>query len=99
MVSVNFILSTSNMLIALMSLLALQARLNEIVTSGTKMIHEHGSSEEFPWMTDGAGLPPNAHELLRELVLRLLHLLFVHYLLCETDHRIFLVLFAQQLNT
>ncbi|KAF3599599.1 hypothetical protein F2Q69_00039333, partial [Brassica cretica] len=47
---------------------AAKARLNEIVTSGTKMIHEHGSSEEFPWMTDGAGLPPNAHELLRELV-------------------------------
>ncbi|CAF2375234.1 unnamed protein product [Brassica napus] len=47
---------------------AAKARLNEIVTSGTKMIHEHGSSEEFPWMTDGAGLPPNAHEVLRELV-------------------------------
>lgn len=67
------------MLTILMSLLGLQARLNEIVTSGTKMIHEHGSSEEFPWMTDGAGLPPNAHEVLRELVLTLFHLLLVHY--------------------
>ncbi|KAL0717814.1 hypothetical protein Bca4012_067136 [Brassica carinata] len=47
---------------------AAKARLNEIVTCGKKMINEHGSSEEFPWMTDGAGVPPNAHELLHELV-------------------------------
>jgi inositol hexakisphosphate/diphosphoinositol-pentakisphosphate kinase len=48
---------------------AAKARLNEIVTSGTKMIDDDQvSSEDFPWMTDGAGLPPNAHELLRELV-------------------------------
>ncbi|KAH0890790.1 hypothetical protein HID58_053219 [Brassica napus] len=47
---------------------AAKARLNEIVTCGKKMINEHGSSEEFPWMTDGAGVPPNANELLRELV-------------------------------
>ncbi|XP_010551872.1 PREDICTED: inositol hexakisphosphate and diphosphoinositol-pentakisphosphate kinase 1-like isoform X1 [Tarenaya hassleriana] len=44
-----------------------KARLNEIITSGTKLIHDTISSE-FPWMTDGAGLPPNAHELLPELV-------------------------------
>ncbi|XP_056866119.1 inositol hexakisphosphate and diphosphoinositol-pentakisphosphate kinase VIP1 isoform X1 [Raphanus sativus] len=47
---------------------AAKARLNEIVTCGKKMINEYGSSEEFPWMTDGAGVPPNAHELLHELV-------------------------------
>ncbi|XP_010550091.1 PREDICTED: inositol hexakisphosphate and diphosphoinositol-pentakisphosphate kinase 2-like isoform X2 [Tarenaya hassleriana] len=44
-----------------------KARLNEIITSGIKMIHDTVSSE-FPWMTDGAGLPPEAHELLPELV-------------------------------
>lgn len=55
----------------------MQARLNEIVTCGKKMINEYGSSEEFPWMTDGAGVPPNAHELLHELVLPLLHLLLI----------------------
>ncbi|CAH8385688.1 unnamed protein product [Eruca vesicaria subsp. sativa] len=47
---------------------AAKARLNEIVTSGKKMIHENGSSEEFPWMTDGSGVPPNAQQLLHELV-------------------------------
>jgi len=53
--------------------------LNEIVTSGTKMIDDDQvSSEDFPWMTDGAGLPPNAHELLRELVLILFHLTVVY---------------------
>ncbi|XP_050221931.1 inositol hexakisphosphate and diphosphoinositol-pentakisphosphate kinase VIP2-like isoform X2 [Mercurialis annua] len=44
-----------------------KARLNEIITSGTKAANNIGSSE-FPWMTDGAGLPPNASELLPKLV-------------------------------
>lgn len=44
----------------------LQARLNEIITSGVKAVHS--SSEEKPWMVDGAGLPANASELLPKLV-------------------------------
>ncbi|GAB4827775.1 Inositol hexakisphosphate and diphosphoinositol-pentakisphosphate kinase vip2 [Ancistrocladus abbreviatus] len=44
-----------------------KARLNEIITSGAQTT---GGSEstEFPWMVDGAGLPPNALELLPKLV-------------------------------
>lgn len=44
-----------------------QARLNEIVTFPAKVVHSNGSSE-CPWMTDGAGLPSNASELLPKLV-------------------------------
>ncbi|KAL1322656.1 hypothetical protein HN51_006140 [Arachis hypogaea] len=44
-----------------------KARLNEIITSSSKAIHSNGSPE-FPWMADGAGLPPNASELLPKLV-------------------------------
>ncbi|XP_047310855.1 inositol hexakisphosphate and diphosphoinositol-pentakisphosphate kinase VIP2-like isoform X2 [Impatiens glandulifera] len=44
-----------------------KARLNEIITSGEKMVHSNGSSET-PWMVDGAGVPPNALELLSKLV-------------------------------
>ncbi|KAK4281036.1 hypothetical protein QN277_012576 [Acacia crassicarpa] len=44
-----------------------KARLNEIITSGAKTVHENGSPE-FPWMIDGVGLPPNASELLPKLV-------------------------------
>ncbi|KAM7268712.1 hypothetical protein ACFE04_010878 [Oxalis oulophora] len=44
-----------------------KAKLNEIITSGTKSISGDESSG-FPWMTDGAGLPPNAFELLSKLV-------------------------------
>ncbi|XP_015573658.3 inositol hexakisphosphate and diphosphoinositol-pentakisphosphate kinase VIP2 isoform X3 [Ricinus communis] len=44
-----------------------KARLNEIITSSTKAANSN-ESPEFPWMTDGAGLPPNASELLPELV-------------------------------
>ncbi|XP_021905415.1 inositol hexakisphosphate and diphosphoinositol-pentakisphosphate kinase VIP2 isoform X2 [Carica papaya] len=44
-----------------------KARLNEIITSGMKTIHTNGSSD-CPWMVDGAGLPPNASELLSKLV-------------------------------
>ncbi|KDP45465.1 hypothetical protein JCGZ_09714 [Jatropha curcas] len=44
-----------------------KARLNEIITSGAKAACNTGSSE-FPWMTDGAGLPQNASELLPKLV-------------------------------
>ncbi|KAJ9152538.1 hypothetical protein P3X46_026096 [Hevea brasiliensis] len=44
-----------------------KARLNEIITSGSKAANSNGSSE-FPWMTDGAGLPPNASDLLPKLV-------------------------------
>ncbi|CAJ1827941.1 unnamed protein product [Sphenostylis stenocarpa] len=45
---------------------AYQARLNEIITSSSKNIHSNGSPE-FSWMVDGAGLPPNASELLPKL--------------------------------
>lgn len=45
-----------------------QARLNEIITSGAKNVHNTGSSD-VPWMTDGAGLPSNASELLPKLVI------------------------------
>jgi len=41
--------------------------LNEIITSAAKIVHSNGSSE-CPWMTDGAGLPSNASELLPKLV-------------------------------
>ncbi|XP_022750642.1 inositol hexakisphosphate and diphosphoinositol-pentakisphosphate kinase VIP2-like isoform X3 [Durio zibethinus] len=44
-----------------------KARLNEIITSGARAIHSNGISE-CPWMTDGAGLPSNASELLPKLV-------------------------------
>ncbi|KAM3360919.1 inositol hexakisphosphate and diphosphoinositol-pentakisphosphate kinase VIP2 isoform X1 [Capsicum galapagoense] len=41
-----------------------KAKLNDIITSGSKT---SGPSEK-PWMVDGAGLPPNASELLPKLV-------------------------------
>ncbi|KAL8545889.1 hypothetical protein ACS0TY_005854 [Phlomoides rotata] len=44
-----------------------KARLNEIITSGTKAVHSSNLPEK-PWMVDGAGLPPNASELLPKLV-------------------------------
>ncbi|XP_022740438.1 inositol hexakisphosphate and diphosphoinositol-pentakisphosphate kinase VIP2-like isoform X2 [Durio zibethinus] len=44
-----------------------KARLNEIITSGARTIQSSGTSE-YPWMTDGAGLPSNASELLPKLV-------------------------------
>ncbi|KAK9665449.1 hypothetical protein RND81_14G112700 [Saponaria officinalis] len=44
-----------------------KARLNDIITSGVLTSHSDGSPE-FPWMVDGAGLPPNAAELLPKLV-------------------------------
>ncbi|CAN0924389.1 Inositol hexakisphosphate and diphosphoinositol-pentakisphosphate kinase VIP2 [Linum grandiflorum] len=43
-----------------------KARLNEIITSSVKTITSNLSSD-FPWMTDGAGLPSNASELLQNL--------------------------------
>ncbi|GLU11159.1 hypothetical protein SLE2022_279230 [Rubroshorea leprosula] len=42
-------------------------RLNEIITSGAKTTDANGTSE-CPWMTDGAGLPPNASEILPQLM-------------------------------
>ncbi|XP_060672170.1 inositol hexakisphosphate and diphosphoinositol-pentakisphosphate kinase VIP2 isoform X5 [Ziziphus jujuba] len=42
-----------------------KARLNEIITSGVKTVHNNVSS---PWMDDGAGLPSNASELLPKMV-------------------------------
>lgn len=42
--------------------------MNEIITSTAKTVDSNGSPE-FPWMVDGAGLPPNAAELLPELVM------------------------------
>ncbi|AES77306.2 putative phosphotransferase with a phosphate group as acceptor [Medicago truncatula] len=44
-----------------------KARLNEIITSSSKTVHSD-ESPEFSWMVDGAGLPPNASELLPKLV-------------------------------
>ncbi|XP_070041735.1 inositol hexakisphosphate and diphosphoinositol-pentakisphosphate kinase VIP2-like isoform X2 [Nicotiana tomentosiformis] len=44
-----------------------KARLNDVITSGSKTLHNSGSGEK-PWMVDGAGLPPNASELLPKLV-------------------------------
>ncbi|KAH7675469.1 Histidine phosphatase superfamily clade-2 protein [Dioscorea alata] len=44
-----------------------KARLHEIITSECKVLHSNGS-EQFPWMVDGAGLPPNASEFLPKLV-------------------------------
>ncbi|CAA3005816.1 inositol hexakisphosphate and diphosphoinositol-pentakisphosphate kinase 2-like isoform X4 [Olea europaea subsp. europaea] len=44
-----------------------KARLNEIITSGAKAINSSAFTEK-PWMVDGAGLPPNASELLSKLV-------------------------------
>ncbi|KAF7115444.1 hypothetical protein RHSIM_RhsimUnG0054600 [Rhododendron simsii] len=44
-----------------------KGRLNEIITSGAKAVPGDGSSDT-PWMVDGAGLPPNASELLLKLV-------------------------------
>ncbi|KAL8172369.1 hypothetical protein V2J09_024173 [Rumex salicifolius] len=44
-----------------------KTRLNEIIMSGTQTTQNNGSSQ-FPWMVDGAGLPPNASELLPKLV-------------------------------
>ncbi|BAU01196.1 hypothetical protein VIGAN_11037900 [Vigna angularis var. angularis] len=44
-----------------------KARLNEIITSKATTSDSNGSSE-FPWTVDGAGLPPNASELLSNLV-------------------------------
>ncbi|ONI19333.1 hypothetical protein PRUPE_3G272600 [Prunus persica] len=42
-----------------------KARLNEIITSGAKTVHNNATS---PWMADGSGLPSNASELLPKLV-------------------------------
>ncbi|KAK9067247.1 hypothetical protein SSX86_014573 [Deinandra increscens subsp. villosa] len=44
-----------------------KARLNELITSKAKLVQANGSSKK-PWMIDGAGIPPNASELLPELV-------------------------------
>ncbi|WVZ13592.1 hypothetical protein V8G54_011158 [Vigna mungo] len=44
-----------------------KARLNEIITCKATTSDSNGSSE-FPWTVDGAGLPPNASELLSTLV-------------------------------
>ncbi|KAJ1443700.1 Histidine phosphatase superfamily, clade-2 [Sesbania bispinosa] len=44
-----------------------KARLNEIITSSSKAVHNN-ESPEFSWMVDGAGLPPNASELLPKLI-------------------------------
>ncbi|XP_027923060.1 inositol hexakisphosphate and diphosphoinositol-pentakisphosphate kinase VIP2-like isoform X3 [Vigna unguiculata] len=44
-----------------------KARLKEIITCKAKTGDSNGSSE-FPWTVDGAGLPPNASELLSNLV-------------------------------
>ncbi|KAL5167300.1 Inositol hexakisphosphate and diphosphoinositol-pentakisphosphate kinase VIP2 [Glycine soja] len=51
-----------------------KARLNEIITSSSKTIYSNGSPE-FSWMVDGAGLPPNASELLPKLVTEQVRLL------------------------
>uniref|UniRef100_A0A2P2LZR2 Inositol hexakisphosphate and diphosphoinositol-pentakisphosphate kinase n=1 Tax=Rhizophora mucronata TaxID=61149 RepID=A0A2P2LZR2_RHIMU len=45
-----------------------KARLNDIITSGMKTSSNESLEPEFPWMTDGAGLPLNASQLLPKLV-------------------------------
>ncbi|KAK1325410.1 hypothetical protein QJS10_CPA01g01889 [Acorus calamus] len=44
-----------------------KARLYDIITSEPKQLHSNGWAE-CPWMVDGAGLPPNASELLPKMV-------------------------------
>ncbi|XP_051120901.1 inositol hexakisphosphate and diphosphoinositol-pentakisphosphate kinase VIP2-like isoform X2 [Andrographis paniculata] len=44
-----------------------KARLNEIITSGTRSV-DSNSLPDHPWMVDGAGVPANASELLPKLV-------------------------------
>ncbi|XP_057435942.1 inositol hexakisphosphate and diphosphoinositol-pentakisphosphate kinase VIP2-like isoform X2 [Lotus japonicus] len=44
-----------------------KARLNEIITRSSKIVSSN-EAPEVPWMVDGAGLPPNASELLPKLV-------------------------------
>lgn len=44
-----------------------QAKLHEIITSEAKAVQNNGCAE-YPWMVDGAGLPPNAFELLPRMV-------------------------------
>ncbi|XP_068647174.1 inositol hexakisphosphate and diphosphoinositol-pentakisphosphate kinase VIP2-like isoform X2 [Aristolochia californica] len=44
-----------------------KTRLHDIITSEPKAA-QRNQSAEFPWMADGAGLPPNAYELLPKLV-------------------------------
>ncbi|KAL6518894.1 Inositol hexakisphosphate and diphosphoinositol-pentakisphosphate kinase vip2 [Orobanche hederae] len=46
---------------------AAKARLNEIITSGTKTVQSSGAPEK-PWMVDGNGVPSNAAQLLPEMV-------------------------------
>lgn len=56
--------------------ICLQARLNEIITSGVKTVQSNGIS---PWMADGSGLPSNASELLPKLVTALNLLVYIMY--------------------
>ncbi|GJT37341.1 isoamylase 3, chloroplastic isoform X1 [Tanacetum coccineum] len=51
-----------------------KAQLNELITSGAKLVQTDGSLKK-PWMIDGARIPPNASELLPELVSVYKHLL------------------------
>ncbi|XXG64213.1 hypothetical protein AAC387_Pa05g2221 [Persea americana] len=44
-----------------------KAKLHEIITSDTKAV-PNNKCVEFPWMVDGAGLPPNASQLLPKVV-------------------------------
>ncbi|KAL3629310.1 Inositol hexakisphosphate and diphosphoinositol-pentakisphosphate kinase vip2 [Castilleja foliolosa] len=46
---------------------AAKARLNEIITSESKTAHSNGPVDK-PWMVDGSGVPPNASQLLPEMV-------------------------------
>uniref|UniRef100_A0A0R0GJ80 Inositol hexakisphosphate and diphosphoinositol-pentakisphosphate kinase n=1 Tax=Glycine max TaxID=3847 RepID=A0A0R0GJ80_SOYBN len=57
-----------------------KAWLNEIITSNANTVDSNGSPE-FPWMVDGAGLPPNASELLANLVFSYL-IWFLQMILC-----------------
>lgn len=45
----------------------MQAKLHKMITSETKAVQNNGCAE-CPWMVDGAGLPPNASELLPRMV-------------------------------
>lgn len=49
-----------------------QARLHNIILSGANTSNSVTEDySEYPWMADGVGLPPNASNALRDLVISL----------------------------
>lgn len=56
----------------------MQAKLHEMITSETKAGQTNGSPE-YPWMVDGAGLPPNASKLLPRMVFLFIYGFFLFF--------------------